>query len=101
MPERRSASESFDSLKSAPRILNEPVTCRNSSLSQTGTPAIAERAGENSIGVRRMRPLRNAIASSTRSSLNIIRPVGHFAGRSEPDSHENSDASIEVAAVNA
>src|SRR5690242_15098166 len=51
-PRPRSSAESAASLLSAPRSLNELVTCRFSYLTQTCAPVSAESFGAGSIGVR-------------------------------------------------
>src|SRR5258707_11761144 len=51
-PRARSAAVSEASLLSAPRSLNELVTCRFSYLTKTEAPVSAESRGAGSIGVR-------------------------------------------------
>lgn len=69
MPPHRSASVARDSRKKAPRILNEPVICSDSSFNHVGTPSFAESPGDDSTGVRRMRERRKSRASFIRSRL--------------------------------
>src|SRR5271156_4893029 len=69
MPPRRSASVARERRKNAPRILNEPVICSDSSFNQVGTPSFADSPGDASTGVRRMRGRRNSRASLIRSRL--------------------------------
>src|SRR5262249_27883325 len=65
-PRRLSSGVSARSRKNAPRILKEPVSCCDSSLSDTGTPAASESGRDSSMGVRRTRP------SSARRASRII-----------------------------
>src|SRR5580765_5962047 len=67
MPARFSASERSERRKNAPRILKEPVSCRDSSFRRTGAPRIAESAGDSSSGVLRIRPARKARAFSMKA----------------------------------
>src|SRR5271170_1993475 len=67
MPSRRSSGVRREMRKNAPRILKDPVSCVDSSFKDTGTSRRRESTGEGSRGVRRMRPFRNAAASTMRS----------------------------------
>ena len=71
-PRARSASVRRVIVKKAPRILKEPVSWSDSSLRETGTPAISESRGEASIGVRRTRPSITRRASRTSGIVSAV-----------------------------
>src|SRR3954463_3757676 len=68
-PRARSASLRRAIRVYAPRILNEPVRCRFSHLSQTGPPTRSASARECSCGVRRTTPSSSRAADSTSTAL--------------------------------
>src|ERR1700722_8167908 len=72
------ASVNFETANSAPRILNDPVNCNASSLSQTGTPNKSESPEENSTGVRRILPAKNSPASRISSIILATRSSRPF-----------------------
>src|SRR6185437_4306830 len=70
-----SLSDSVPSLLIAPRALNEPVTCRHSSLKLTGPSPSARFAGLAAMsGVRRTLPAMRVAAARTSSSDSIESP---------------------------
>src|SRR5260221_8061753 len=85
-----SLSDSVPSLLIAPRALNDPVTCRHSSLKLTGPAPSARLAGSAAMsGVRRIFPAIRAAAARTASSDSIF-PIPEMArlelvrGRAHP-----------------
>src|SRR5262249_49797751 len=71
-PRIRSAAVREASLLSAPRSLNEFVTCRFSYLTLTEAPVSAESLGAGSMGVRRTRPAMVLRAASMSASVIAI-----------------------------
>src|SRR5215468_3493665 len=70
-PRLRSAALSEASFTSAPRSLNELVTCRFSYLTCTSAPVSAESLGAGSIGVRNTTPSITRRAASTSAGVTL------------------------------
>src|SRR5579863_5304298 len=62
----------------APRILNDPVNCSDSSFNQTGTPRISESPEEYSTGVRRTFPHKYPAASRISSIISVFLATGYW-----------------------
>src|SRR5215470_15581213 len=94
-PRARSSAESAASLLTAPRSLNELVTCRFSYLTQICAPVSAESFGAGSIGVRRTCVPMVRRAASISASVTVILDIPRLdAGESEQPSgpqHEHHD----------
>src|SRR3984957_19159685 len=72
------ASVNFETANSAPRILNDPVNCNDSSFNQTGTPNKSDSPEEYSTGVRRIFPAKNSPASRISSIILATRSSRPF-----------------------
>src|SRR5258708_39245297 len=79
-PHARFEGESDDSLLSAPRSLNEFVTCRFSYLTSTEAPVSAESLGAGSIGVCSTWPAMVARAASMSDIVTLMAHPRHRAG---------------------
>src|ERR1700694_4377995 len=80
-PRARWDAVSDDSLLSAPRSLNEFVTCRFSYLTSTEAPVSAESLGAGSVGVCSTWPAIGRRAASMSASVTFMAPAPrHRAG---------------------
>ncbi len=80
-PRLRSAALRQVSLTSAPRSLNELVTCRFSYLTKTSAPVSADRRGAGSIGVRNTCPAITRRASWISAIVTVIVSESPRSGR--------------------
>src|SRR5258708_21502571 len=80
-PRARSEAESDDSLLSAPRSLNEFVTCRFSYLTSTEAPVSAESLGAGNIGVCSTWPAMVRRAASMSDIVTFMAQAPRSSGR--------------------
>src|SRR3954452_23066602 len=94
-PRARSFAVSVASLLTAPRSLNELVTCRFSYLTHTCAPVSAESLGAGSIGVRKTCAPMVRRAASMSASVTIISHIPRLrTGEAEQPArpqHEHDD----------